>query len=186
MDDEDEFVDAVEERDEEELDDQDDGGAEHIVDGEGFGDDDFGDFGDFEEQQVPECSHDLRTEEFRQTNKGLRIQDSSPMPPPIEMEIPEIVPLLPLLPDLFERNSSTTRTKRENKSAMKSYSTWKNIPPPTTIPPSQKIIPKQQNDWTTKEPCRYGTNSPPRSHSTRQTGNAREFAASSSSPSASP
>jgi len=189
MDDEDEFVDAVEERDDDELDDEGDGGEEHSNDGEGFGDDDFGDFGDFEEQQVPheaEDSHDLKTEEFRQRNEGLRIQDSSPMHLPIEAEAPEIVPLLPFLPDLFARNSSTTRTNRENKSAMKSSSTWKNISPPTTIPPSQKSIPKQQNDWTTKEPCRYGTNSPPRSHSTRQTGNAREFAASSSSPSASP
>ena len=103
MDDEDEFVDAVEERDDEELEDKGDGGEEKKADDEGFGDDDFGDFGDFEEQQQAtdevvdydeEC--DPHPENFRQRNEGLRIQHSSSVPPLIESEVPEIVtPIAP-------------------------------------------------------------------------------------------
>jgi hypothetical protein len=97
MDDEDEFVDAVEERDNEEQ-----SGVENVEEGDrvgddGFGDDGFGDFGDFEEHQVGDQvdefleEYNPYTEEFTQRVEGVRVQPSSSIPPSVNVHTPEIV-----------------------------------------------------------------------------------------------
>ena len=101
MDDEDEFVDAVEGREEEEegLSDQEDGEEPGDDDG-GFGDDDFGDFGDFNEQQ--ESEEDQVHEEYvpdieeaAQRPETIQIDDSNAgEPDTIEEGSPPIVPPL--------------------------------------------------------------------------------------------
>jgi hypothetical protein len=116
MDDEDEFVDAVDGREEEEgSSDQEDREEAEDDDG-GFGDDDFGDFGDFnehpeseDEDQVYE-EYDPDVEEAAQQTERIQMHDTSTIEPhTIEEASPPIVP-----PLIFFSHKEISRLSREN------------------------------------------------------------------------
>ena len=109
MDDEDEFVDAVDGRDEEEedegLSERDDGDAGE--DDGGFGDDDFGDFGDFNEPPESEDEDQVHDPDVETTAQRERIHIHNPGATElhtIEDVSPPIVP--PLLIPLANREIS--------------------------------------------------------------------------------
>jgi hypothetical protein len=101
MDDEDEFVDAVDGRENEDEEDSiHDGDAGEIEDDDGgFGDDDFGDFGNFAEQQESEeededqKDYDPEVEETTRRAEQMRLQEhAATMQPSIDTSTPLIVP----------------------------------------------------------------------------------------------
>jgi hypothetical protein len=98
MDDEDEFVDAVEGRDDENIEDTDGQSENEIEDDEGgFGDDDFGDFADEEDDEVHE-EYDPEVEENTRNLEAARISEHSQQTPPSPgISKPPIVPSLNIL-----------------------------------------------------------------------------------------
>jgi hypothetical protein len=101
MDDEDEFVDAVEQREEEDTVNGEDENDATADDQEGFGDDDFGDFGDFaaeqdddddEDEQVHE-EYDPDVEEQSRKIQPIATGETQIQPPRDSLKPPLVSPL---------------------------------------------------------------------------------------------
>jgi hypothetical protein len=122
MDDEDEFVDAIDGREEEEDIGSKDFRAEEVGDDAGFDDDDFGDFAEQEENDEVYDEYDPEVEENTRKTEQIRIQDTPiPEEPKVATEKRPIVRHLPIIAN--ERNSSTSPINQKNKSEKK-YSTF--------------------------------------------------------------
>jgi hypothetical protein len=125
MDDEDEFVDAVDGRDEDENLDSRDFRAEEVDNGAGFDDDDFGDFAEQEESDADDGAYeeyDPEAIEAARKAEQVRIEDTSNLDQPtITTGKRPIVHHVLIVTN--ERNSSISLISRKNKFDEK-YSTF--------------------------------------------------------------
>lgn len=164
MDDEDEFVDAVDTREGEEDFGISNFRAGDVGDDAGFNDDDFGDFAEQEESDADDEVHedyDPEVEETARRAEQIRIQDTSRPDQPIDATGKRpIVHHPPVIAN--ERNSSTSLINQKNKFDEKYSTIWRKRTHHQTL--STVTIqnpPTRKNGWIMSAQCHCGSSLAP-------------------------
>lgn len=155
MDDDEEFVDAVDgrENDEEEDSAREEDNEEEVDDDDGgFGDDDFGDFGDFGEQHESEEEEELHedydpeVEETAQRIEGIRIQAPvESIQPTMDISTPPIVP--PIRTPILMKKLLDFKGKTREQIRKEAFEFLENAhPSPNPIKPPTSDTPHERLD----------------------------------------